>query len=288
MVTGTVSRKNASTCTVCAGRSLSSAQGSVDVPMVNRPAGTSTSAGNATSRARGAGGACSTGAPVRNWWVASMVSSCCCSCCTIMPNANAVLDQAPALQWRLLQHVERLVADLFDVTARLGRTEQGQGRSVRTGVPERVVEVVDVLAHRLPATDVAHQPEFFLIADVREIPHQRGHQLRVLAHQVVVVDRVGQRACCDPGPWSGFSATVSRSRSIRQRSSRSSMRPSHMRLDPFVRLLDHRGGQFRTEVEFRRRAPARPEPDDPAGRRRSARRRARTGPRAATGSRPVR
>ena len=87
LVTGVVSMKNDGTCTVCAGRSLSRAQGSLDVPIVNGPPGTGTSAGRLIASAGGAagGGAASTGAPFRSWWVISIVSSCCCSCWTIMP-----------------------------------------------------------------------------------------------------------------------------------------------------------------------------------------------------------
>ena len=58
--------------------------------MVNGPPGTRTSAGSRDASA-GAGpgeGAARTGAPVRIWWVISMVSSCCASCWAIIPNAN--------------------------------------------------------------------------------------------------------------------------------------------------------------------------------------------------------
>ena len=86
LVTGVVSKKNDGTCTVWAGCSLSRAQGSLDVPIVNGPPGTGTSAGRLIASAGGAaGGAVSTGAPFRNWCVISIVSSCCCSCWTIMP-----------------------------------------------------------------------------------------------------------------------------------------------------------------------------------------------------------
>ena len=66
-VTGVVSRKNGATSTVCAGRSLSSAQGSAEVPMLNGPPGTRTSAGSRSASA-GAGpgsAAARTGPPVR-------------------------------------------------------------------------------------------------------------------------------------------------------------------------------------------------------------------------------
>src|SRR5919206_387668 len=56
LVTGAASRKNAGTSTVCAGRSLSSAHGSVSVPIVNGPPGISTSAGTATRAGGGGGG----------------------------------------------------------------------------------------------------------------------------------------------------------------------------------------------------------------------------------------
>ncbi len=63
--TGTVSSQYAGRSTRCAGRSLSSAHGSVSVPMVNGPAGTSTSdAGGAA--AAGGGGASSTAGPCRS------------------------------------------------------------------------------------------------------------------------------------------------------------------------------------------------------------------------------
>ena len=63
--------------------------------MVNGPPGMSTSRGSDSASAGGAGGggAVSPGAPVRSWWVMSMVSSCCCSCWAIMPNANAPVSR---------------------------------------------------------------------------------------------------------------------------------------------------------------------------------------------------
>jgi hypothetical protein len=69
----------------------------------------------------------------------------------------------------------------------------GRGGPVDAGVLERVVQLVDVAPHRVAAADVAHQPELLLVADVGQIPHQRRHERRVLADQVVVVDRAGQQ-----------------------------------------------------------------------------------------------
>ena len=108
-------------------------------------------------------------------------------------------DQPAPLQGYRVEQVEHLVADGPHVPARLGRTEQRQCRPVPARVAERVVQVVDVLPYRFTATHVAHQPQLLLVADVREVPHQRGHQRRMLADQVVVVDRVGQHGAAGTG-----------------------------------------------------------------------------------------
>src|ERR1700735_3169004 len=90
LVTGAVSSQNAGTSTRWAGRSLSSAHGSAEVPIVNGPPGTNTSAGNvaASAGAGGGAGADSTAGPVLSWCVASIVSSCWASCWATMPKAN--------------------------------------------------------------------------------------------------------------------------------------------------------------------------------------------------------
>ena len=112
-----------------------------------------------------------------------------------------VLGEPPALEPRTVQDVEHLVAHLAHVTACLGGVQQRQPRPVRPRVLERVVELVDVGAHRLAAADVADQPELLLVADVREVPHQRRHQHRVLADEVLVVDGVGEQDAAPPGPF---------------------------------------------------------------------------------------
>ncbi len=63
-VTGVVSMRNAGTSTTCAGRSLSYAHGSVEVPITNSPAGTSTSGGSSAGSGPGAPGSV-TGTRVR-------------------------------------------------------------------------------------------------------------------------------------------------------------------------------------------------------------------------------
>jgi hypothetical protein len=65
-------------------------------------------------------------------------------------------------------------------------------------VLEGVVEAVDLGAQRRAAADVAHQPQLFLAADVREVPDQRRHQRRVLRDEIGLVDGVGERGAAGP------------------------------------------------------------------------------------------
>jgi hypothetical protein len=105
---------------------------------------------------------------------------------------EARVQQRRALQRAGLQQVEHPAAHLVGVAAGLGRRQQGQARPLGPGVFERVVQRVDLRVHRVPAADVAQQPELLLVADVREVPHQGGHQRRVLRGQVGLVQAVGQ------------------------------------------------------------------------------------------------
>src|ERR1700753_209680 len=152
-VTGVVSSQNPGTSTGWAGRSLSSAHGSADVPMVNRPPGTCTSAGRAAP-AGGGGGADSTAGPDRSWWVASMVSSCWTSCWATMPNAK------PALAGPLT-----VGPVAKPVPPPPGRGEQRRGRPLGARMLERVVQRVYLRVHRLAAADRAQQPELLLVGD---------------------------------------------------------------------------------------------------------------------------
>jgi hypothetical protein len=65
-VTGVVSMWNGGTIRRCAGRSLSSAHGSVEVPIVNSPPGTRTSAGPVNNGTGSGSGADSTAGPRRS------------------------------------------------------------------------------------------------------------------------------------------------------------------------------------------------------------------------------
>src|SRR6478752_2061273 len=67
-------------------------------------------------------------------------------------------------------------------------------------VLEGVIQLINGFRQdRLAAADVAQQPEFLLVADVREVPDQRGHQPRMLSHQFGVVQRLRQYLGTDAG-----------------------------------------------------------------------------------------
>src|SRR5579884_912924 len=55
---------------------------------------------------------------------------------------------------------------------------------------ERVVETLDIRAQHARAVEIAaaQQPQFLLLADVRQVPHQRAHQGVVLAAQFGIVE----------------------------------------------------------------------------------------------------
>lgn len=73
----------------------------------------------------------------------------------------------------VFEHIPGEIADSTRVTASGVGVEQRQPCAGRAGMPERVVEIVDVAAdRRAPARD-PHEPAFLLVGDMREIPHQR-------------------------------------------------------------------------------------------------------------------
>jgi len=72
-------------------------------------------------------------------------------------------------------------------------TPDGWAHRPRAGMLERVVERVDLRVQRVPAADLAQQPQLLLVRDVREVPHQRGHQRRVLLDQVRLIHCRGEQ-----------------------------------------------------------------------------------------------
>jgi hypothetical protein len=170
---------------------LSSAHGSIDVPISNTPPGTEHLGGQPAATG-GGGGASSTGAPARQLVRREHRLVVLLLVLRDHPEREGVVDQlTPAVELHVVQDVHDLVPHLGHIGPRLaGRA--AAARPIRARMLERVVQLVDVLAQRLAAADVADQPELLLVADVGVVPDQRRHQLGVLLDQVVGVDRVGQ------------------------------------------------------------------------------------------------
>ena len=125
-----------------------------------------------------------------SWIVARSVSSCWCSCWMTMPNTKPSASRGSALvEVGAGEHVERSLAHVVDIRARLARSEDRQLGPFAPRVRERVVEVVVALVDRSTPPELAHEPELLVVADVREIPHERRHERRDLAAQVIVVER---------------------------------------------------------------------------------------------------
>ncbi len=92
-----------------------------------------------------------------------------------------------------LEAVEDPTPHVRDEGPRLVRTEQRQADPAGAWVLEGVVELFDLAREQALGRGVApsQQPEVLLLADVREVPHQRAHQRAVLGGQLGLVE-VGQ------------------------------------------------------------------------------------------------
>jgi hypothetical protein len=112
---------------------------------------------------------------------------------------EAVGDQPLAGEPGPLDQVEHAPPDLPGIRPRLGGRQQRQGRALGSRVLERVIERVDLRVHRLPPANLPEQPQLLLIGDVGQVPHQRRHDRRVLADQVVVLQAAGQAVGALPG-----------------------------------------------------------------------------------------
>jgi len=53
---------------------------------------------------------------------------------------------------------------------------------------ERVVDIVEAWVRRLAGAERAQKPELLVVADVRQVPRERRHQLRVLCEEPRVAD----------------------------------------------------------------------------------------------------
>ena len=124
--------KNESTWTACAGRSLSSAHGSSDVPISNGPAGMNTSVA-ATRFPAGGGGASQH--RVADPQLVRGEHRLVVLLLVLHDHAEreGVLDELAALQRDLLQHVEHLAAHVADVLRgpHAGLSSGNSGRPTR-------------------------------------------------------------------------------------------------------------------------------------------------------------
>ena len=85
------------------------------------------------------------------------------------------------------QGVEDAMPDLADVAAGGLRRQQGEPSARGSSMGERVVEIVDFRGDAgLPQR--TQQPQVLVVADVGEVPDERGHQAGVLGTQRRVVE----------------------------------------------------------------------------------------------------
>jgi hypothetical protein len=77
------------------------------------------------------------------------------------------------LYWGPVEQVEHPAADLAGVSVCLAGRQQRQRRPLGARMLERVVQRIDLRMHRVPAADLAQQPQFFLVRHVRQVPDQR-------------------------------------------------------------------------------------------------------------------
>ncbi len=138
------------------------------------------------------------------------------------PEGETVVQQRGALQRSALQQVEDPAAHLGRVAPGLRRPQQGQLRPLGARMPEGVVERVDLGAQGFVPGHVAQQPELLLVPDVRQVPHQRGHQRGVLFGEVPVAHRVGEQRRTGAGGGEGREGALAqvRGRTVRGRTVR--------------------------------------------------------------------
>jgi hypothetical protein len=76
---------------------------------------------------------------------------------------------------------QRSVPNVSDIPTGLRRREQRQRGPVGPRMPECVVEIVDSGPQLVRAGERPQQPQLLVVAHVRQVPHQRRHQRRMLA-----------------------------------------------------------------------------------------------------------
>ncbi len=74
------------------------------------------------------------------------------------------------------EHVERPLAHVGHEVARRVGTEQVEIGALAAWVLERVVDVVEARVRGVARLQLPQEPELLVVADVREVPDERGHQ----------------------------------------------------------------------------------------------------------------
>ena len=126
-----------------------------------------------------------------SWIVCSIVSTCCCSCCTTRPVRSRLARAGRPVELDLLEHVESgaRTSSRYERAAR-GSSSSSEGRSSRSWA--NVVRVV-ASGWMGGAPPSRRDPQLLEVADVREVPDERGHERRHLLGQLVVGERLEQR-----------------------------------------------------------------------------------------------
>ena len=87
---------------------------------------------------------------------------------------------------RALDHLERPLADLLEVVARLGRPQERQVAAAGARGLEGVVDIGQLLAQQRLAAEAMHDPEVLEGGDVAQVPDQRAHQRGVDPLQLLI------------------------------------------------------------------------------------------------------
>ena len=85
-------------------------------------------------------------------------------------------ERVVRIELDVVEHLERPCPHVVEVRAGGTRVEQLERRSLLALVGERVVRVVRVRVDRWRAAEPPADPQLLEVADVREVPHERGHE----------------------------------------------------------------------------------------------------------------
>ncbi len=107
--------------------------------------------------------------------------------------AQDQLEDNPVAGSPFRHHLQRAVAHLGQVLARLGRAQERQIAAAGPGCLEGVIDVGQVLMEQRPAAIAVDQPQVLEGGDVPEVPDQRAHQRRVNEFEVLLGHRLHQR-----------------------------------------------------------------------------------------------